>query len=113
NRYSAILDKAVTLRLLTLALERGMDAVTERLAPAEVERLHEVLPPELSQLDDATREKNLGDLRQLLHELDIMSSRASGLGLLPPTEGLGDQEHWLAAGELADLAFSAGAPIEG
>lgn len=113
NRYSAILDKAVTLRLLTLALERGMDAVTERLAPAEVERLHEVLPPELGQLDDATREKNLGDLQQLLHELDIMSSRASGLALFPPTEGLGDQEHWMAPGEMADLAFTAGAPIEG
>lgn len=113
NRYSAILDKAVTLRLLTLALERGMDAVTERLEPAEVERLYEVLPPELGQLDAATREKNLGDLRQLLHEMDIMSTRAEGLALFPPTEELGDQEHWMAAGELADLAFSAGAPIEG
>ncbi|MCL4691903.1 MAG: cytochrome c biogenesis protein CcsA, partial [Candidatus Hydrogenedentes bacterium] len=45
--------------------------------------------------------------------LDIMSSRSEGLALFPPTEGLGDQEHWMAAGELAELAFSAGAPIEG
>jgi ABC-type transport system involved in cytochrome c biogenesis permease subunit len=113
NRYSTILDKAVTLRLLTLALERGVEAMTERLEPAEVQRLQEVLPQDLGQLDAATREKNLNDLRQLLHEMDIMSSRASGLALFPPTEGLGDQEHWMSAGEMADLAFMAGAPIEG
>ena len=113
NRYSAILDKAVTLRLLTLALERGMDAVTERLEPSEVQRLQEVLPPELGQLDAATREKNLNDLRQLLHEVDIMSSRADGLAIFPPTEGLGDQENWISAGEMADLAFTAGAPVQG
>jgi len=113
NRYSTILDKAVTLRLLTLALERGMDAMTERLEPAEVQRLQEVLPQEFGQLDAATREKNLNDLRQMLHEMDIMSSRAQGLAIFPPTEALGDQDHWLSAGEMADLAFMAGTPVEG
>ncbi|MCC6699207.1 MAG: cytochrome c biogenesis protein CcsA [Candidatus Hydrogenedentes bacterium] len=112
RRYSDILDKAVALRLLTLALEKGMDAVTAQLDPAEVARLGELLPQGLAELDESTRQKNLGELRQLLHEVDVLSSRASGLSLFPPTPSMGDQEHWLAAGEMADLAFSANAPVE-
>ena len=112
NRYSSVLDKAVALRLLTLALEKGMDAVSAQLGPEEVARLGEVLPQGLADLDESARQKNLTELRQLLHEVDVLSSRASGLALFPPTPSMGDQEHWLPAGEMADLAFSANAPVD-
>jgi ABC-type transport system involved in cytochrome c biogenesis permease subunit len=104
--FSGILKRAKTLQLLRLVLDEGIESLQSHLSPEEFAQIQAGLPEGINQLDEAARKRHMEDVRVLAEELQLMATRASGLALLPPGPGLGEQEDWLTAGDVAMMAFA-------
>ncbi|MBX7258750.1 MAG: cytochrome c biogenesis protein CcsA [Candidatus Hydrogenedentes bacterium] len=102
--FSAVLEKATTLRVLAMAMDRGMDSVLSGMTPEKAAEM-KALFPGVDSIDEATRKKNLDELQAMLNQLDAMARNASELALFPPAKDAEDQTHWYAAGEVAEVVF--------
>ena len=103
-------SRAHMLRVAAAVLNRGMEALEQRLTPEDLERIREVLPPETLALDDASREREMAAVEALLGRIDQASQSASHLALLPPQEP--EASAWRSPGDVLVAAFLEDAPIE-
>ncbi len=103
-------SRAHLLRVAAAVLNRGMEALEERLAPEDLERIRQLLPPEALALDDAAREREMAAVEALLGRIDQASQSASHLAVLPPHDP--EASAWRTPGEVLISAFLEDASIE-
>ncbi|GMU91200.1 MAG: hypothetical protein AMXMBFR4_02580 [Candidatus Hydrogenedentota bacterium] len=100
NRYSGILEKLSTIGVVAIVLDRGMETIEAGLGAERAQELRSMIPAGFGALSAEDRRKALSELNAIVQDASLMSGRATGLALFPPTKELGDQKEWIAAGEL-------------
>ncbi len=117
--YTGVLEKASTLRFITILLDSGYEQLVASLPPEEAERLREQIPEGFASLDPEARKKGMETLEQAVNEVLQLAMATRGapskshmMLLLPPSGTVEDEPEWLNPGELAELALFNGEDVE-
>jgi ABC-type transport system involved in cytochrome c biogenesis permease subunit len=107
--YTGVLDKASTLRFITILLDSGYEALMASLPPEEAAKLRDQVPEGFADLDAESRERGMETLNAALNEVLQLAMAARGsegkshnMLLLPPSESAEDEPEWLNPGDLAE-----------